>query len=47
MNNFESFLKTKGFTEEQISKAIPKLLTYRDATLEWNNKVNLTAITKP
>lgn len=47
MNNFESFLKTKGFSEQQIKDAIPKLLAYRDATLEWNNKVNLTAITNP
>jgi 16S rRNA (guanine527-N7)-methyltransferase len=47
MKNFESFLKTKGFSEEQIIEAIPKLLAYRDSTLEWNNKVNLTAITNP
>jgi len=47
MKNFETFLKSKGFSEEQISKAVPKLIAYRDATLEWNNKVNLTAITIP
>lgn len=47
MNNFESFLKTKGFSEEQIRRNVPKLLAYREATLEWNNKVNLTAITNP
>lgn len=47
MKNFESFLKSKGFAEEQIRQAVPKLLAYRDATLEWNNKVNLTAITNP
>jgi 16S rRNA (guanine527-N7)-methyltransferase len=47
MKTFESFLASKGFSENQISKAIPQLLAYRDATLEWNNKVNLTAITNP
>jgi len=47
MKHFESFLKTKGFSDEQILHAVPKLLAYRDATLEWNNKVNLTAITNP
>jgi 16S rRNA (guanine527-N7)-methyltransferase len=47
MKKFESFLKSKGFSEEQISKAVPKLLEYRDATLKWNNKVNLTSITNP
>jgi 16S rRNA (guanine527-N7)-methyltransferase len=47
MKNFESFLMTIGFSEQQIKKAIPKLLAYRDASLEWNNKVNLTAITNP
>jgi len=47
MKNFESFLKAKGFSDKQISQAIPKLLAYREATLEWNNKVNLTAITNP
>ena len=47
MKNFEAFLSSKGFSPEQIKKAIPKLLAYRDATLEWNNKVNLTAITNP
>ena len=47
MNNFETFLRAKGFSDEKIYEAIPKLLAYRDATLEWNNKVNLTAITNP
>lgn len=47
MTNFEVFLKSKGFSPEQIQEAIPKLKAYRDATLEWNNKVNLTAITNP
>lgn len=47
MKNFVSFLESKGFDEKQIDLAIPKLLAYREATLEWNNKVNLTAITNP
>lgn len=47
MMSFESFLKTKGFSSQEINVAIPKLVAYRDATLEWNNKVNLTAITNP
>ncbi len=47
MKKFESFLTAKGFSEEQMNGAIPKLLAYRDATLQWNNKVNLTAITNP
>lgn len=45
MSNFETFLKGQGFNDQQIEVAIPKLLRYRDMTLEWNNKVNLTAIT--
>lgn len=47
MKNLEIFLASKGFNEKQISQAIPKLLTYREETLKWNNKVNLTAITNP
>lgn len=47
MKNFEAFLSAKGLDEKQINLAIPKLLAYRDATLEWNNKVNITAITNP
>ncbi len=47
MMNLESFLKTKGFSNQEIDLAIPKLVAYRDAILEWNNKVNLTAITNP
>ena len=42
MNHFTAFLETKGFKSEQIEQAVPKLLLYRDMTLEWNNKVNLT-----
>ena len=47
MKKLEAFLETKGFSEQQISHAIPKLLAYRDTTLDWNDKVNLTAITNP
>jgi len=46
-NDFVQFLQSKGFTDYQIDQAIPKLLKYRELTLEWNNKVNLTAITSP
>jgi 16S rRNA (guanine527-N7)-methyltransferase len=44
---FAEFLLSKGFTAKQIDTAIPKLIQYRDMTLEWNNKVNMTAITNP
>jgi 16S rRNA (guanine527-N7)-methyltransferase len=47
MKDFEAFLTAEGFSLQEIQEAIPKLWAYRDATLEWNNKVNLTAITKP
>lgn len=47
MTNFEAFLISRGFSPQQIQEAIPKLLAYRDAVLEWNNKVNLTSITNP
>lgn len=47
MNVFEDFLEKQGFSESQISQAIPKLLAYRDSVLQWNNKVNLTSITNP
>jgi len=47
MKDFEAFLTAEGFSPKEIGEAIPKLLAYRDATLEWNNKVNLTAITNP
>lgn len=43
----EEFLKEKGFGEAHIDLVIPKLLAYREAVLEWNNKVNLTSITNP
>ena len=46
-SNFIQYLQTKGFDDQQIEQAITKLLQYRDMTLEWNNKVNLTAITNP
>ncbi len=46
-SNFVPFLQSKGFDDQQIEQAIPKLLEYRVMTLEWNNKVNLTAITNP
>ena len=46
-SNFIQYLQTKGFDDQQIEQAIPKLLQYRDMTLKWNNKVNLTAITNP
>lgn len=42
---FEAFLASKGFSTLEIEAALPKLMAYRDAVLEWNNKVNLTAIT--
>lgn len=47
MKEFEAFLTSEGFSSQEIREAIPKLLAYREATLEWNNKVNLTAITNP
>lgn len=47
LKQLEEFLKEKGFEEARIGLAIPKLLAYRDAALEWNNKVNLTSITNP
>jgi 16S rRNA (guanine527-N7)-methyltransferase len=44
---FQAFLASKGFSTTEVEAALPKLMAYRDKVLEWNNKVNLTAITNP